>query len=308
MPFPAITPELIAAALLALLPLAIAGWVPARIANSAPRGWAGLVLPALLCLPYLLIAVPARVFAWRWLALYISLPIAVAAALRCARHMDPPQHGKLIRGTFIRGTFIRGTWIDYAVLLVLGLAVDLRWFEPAWPPHLAAFNKILLLDAGIYGMLAVRQLEGVGFSLRIRLSDLRAGLRELAFYAPIAIPLGLALGFLHLHRGLPSPGHALFAWCFTFVLIAIPEELFFRGWVQNLLERRIGRPGALAATAVLFGLSHFNKRAPSFNWRYVILAAIAGIFYGRAWRAERRVAASAITHASVDTLWSLFLR
>ena len=59
--------------------------------------------------------------------------------------------------------------------------------------------------------------------------------------------------------------------------------------------------------AILFGLSHFNKRTAGFNWRYVVLAAIAGIFYGRAWRSRRRVAASAITHASVDTLWSLFL-
>jgi membrane protease YdiL (CAAX protease family) len=84
--------------------------------------------------------------------------------------------------------------------------------------------------------------------------------------------------------------------------------LFFRGWLQNLLERRIGRTPALLVTAALFGLAHFNKRTAHFNWRYVLLAAIAGIFYGRSWRANRRVAASSITHASVDTIWSLFLR
>ena len=88
----------------------------------------------------------------------------------------------------------------------------------------------------------------------------------------------------------------------------MPEELFFRGWLQNLLERRIGRGGALAVTAGLFGLAHFNKRALHFNWRYVLLAAIAGAFYGRAWRQDRRVGASAVTHACVDSIWSLFLR
>ena len=98
------------------------------------------------------------------------------------------------------------------------------------------------------------------------------------------------------------------AWIFTFFLIAVPEELFFRGWLQNLLERRMGRRPALATTAILFGLSHFNKRALYFNWRYVLLAAIAGIFYGRAWRRDRRVGASAITHATVDSVWSLWLR
>jgi membrane protease YdiL (CAAX protease family) len=88
----------------------------------------------------------------------------------------------------------------------------------------------------------------------------------------------------------------------------VPEELFFRGWLQNLLEKRVGRYAALVLTACLFGLAHFNKRTASFNWRYVLLAALAGIFYGRAWRQDRRVGASAITHATVDAIWSLWLR
>ena len=154
----------------------------------------------------------------------------------------------------------------------------------------------------------VRKLEGVGFDLRLTLKDLRRGLGEYCLYALIAIPLGLWLGFLHVHAIVPSPLRATGAFVFTFLFIAIPEELFFRGWLQNLLERRIGRLPALFLTAVLFGLSHWNKRAVHFNWRYVLLAAIAGIFYGRAWRQERRVGASAIAHASVDTVWSFWLR
>ncbi len=74
------------------------------------------------------------------------------------------------------------------------------------------------------------------------------------------------------------------------------------------MEPRRGRWPALGVTAVLFGLSHFNKRAALFNWRYVLLAAAAGVFYGRAWRQERRVGASAVTHATVDAVWSLWLR
>jgi membrane protease YdiL (CAAX protease family) len=80
--------------------------------------------------------------------------------------------------------------------------------------------------------------------------------------------------------------------------------------VQNLLERRLGRRLALVIASVIFGLSHFNKRfsanMPHFNWPYVLLATIAGIFYGRAWRQNRRVPASTITHASVDWLWGLW--
>jgi hypothetical protein len=225
--------------------------------------------------------------------LYALLPVAAATLLWQATRTDPDQHGN---------------WRDFLVLAALGLVVDLRWFEGAWPAHLAIFNKILLLDAGIYGFVVIRQLDGTGFDLRLRFKDLGIGLREAAIYTPIALALGLWLGFLHFHWVWPGVGAIASAWFFTFLFVAVPEELFFRGWLQNLLEKRIGRYGALFVTACLFGLAHFNKRTTSFNWRYVLLAALAGIFYGRAWRQQRRVGASAVTHATVDAIWSLWLR
>jgi hypothetical protein len=76
----------------------------------------------------------------------------------------------------------------------------------------------------------------------------------------------------------------------------------------NLLERSIGTRWALAITAILFGLAHFNKRTTFFNGRYVMLAAIAGVFYGRAWLDRRRLLSASVTHATVDTVWSIWLR
>jgi hypothetical protein len=293
-----ITPANLIAALLTLIPFLGAAFFPQCLAWGVRRLplWAKLLAPASLCASYLLVACGAGVFRWGWLALYAALPVAIADLLEQARRADSGPLGQ------------RGNWRDYLVLATLGLAVDLRWFEGAWPAHLAIFNKMLLLDAGIYGFIFVRQLDGVGFDLRLRLRDAGIGLRELAFYTPIALALGLGLGFLHLHCGWPGLAPIAGAWIFTFFLIAVPEELFFRGWLQNLLERRIGRTPALLLTAVLFGLSHFNKRTAFFNWRYVLLAAVAGVFYGRAWRQQRRVGASAVTHASVDAIWSLWLR
>jgi membrane protease YdiL (CAAX protease family) len=290
-----ITPATLIAAVLSLFPFLTAAFFPAaftRTIRSLPF-WLQLTLPASLAIPYAIVNLSIHTFHWPWLLLYAALPAAITGLLHRAALEDPLQ---------------RGTWRDFFVLATVGLAVDLRWFEPAWPPHLSVFNKILLLDAGIYAFLAIRQLQGTGFDLRIRVWDLKFGLRELVIYAPVAILLGLALGFLHIN---PQPHWfraAPLAFLFTFFFIAVPEELFFRGWLQNLLEKRIGPTPALLVTAILFGLAHFNKRAAHFNWRYVLLAALAGIFYGRAWRAERRVAASSLTHACVDTIWSLFLR
>lgn len=288
-------PLVVLAAVLTLLPMLAAAFAPERfraLPQRLPRRLQ-IAVPALLCVPYALTALAYERLHPGWLTLYALVPVAVAWMTAAAAEADPEQ---------------RGNWRDLLLLAGLGLAVDLRWLEPAWPHGLTAMGKMLLLDAGIYGFLGVRQLRDAGFDLRLRGRDVLYGLREFALYAPIAIPLGLAMGFLHFHAGWPSPSRALVAYLFTFFFIAIPEELFFRGWVQNLLERRLGRTAALLITAVLFGLAHWNKRTIHFNWQYVLLAALAGIFYGRAWRAEKRVGASAITHATVDTLWSLWLR
>jgi membrane protease YdiL (CAAX protease family) len=288
-----VTPVAIAAFGLDLVPAVLFGCVGDRVVRAVGR-WpvaVRLSVPALMAVPYVMISISQHMFRWGWFALYAALPVAIAWLLLRAAAADPGQ---------------RGDWRDAFILLVVGLAVDLRWFDRAWPPGLRALNELFLVDAGLYGFLAIRQLSGVGFDFHLRWSDWRTGLRELVFFAPPVIVLGLALGFIHPHRNVPGIGSALLHWAGIFFFTAVPEELFFRAWVQNLLERRVGRRAALAVASILFGLSHFNKRSVHFNWRYVLLATIAGIFYGRAWREQRRVAASTITHASVDWLWGLW--
>ena len=288
-----VTPIAIAALVLELAPAVAFAFAAERMARAVQRWPAALRLsfPALLVVPYAMVSVSAHIFQWTWFALYAVLPVAIAALLMRAAAVDSDQ---------------KGDWRDGFILLVLGLAVDLRWFESAWPSGLRALNELLLVDAGLYGFLAIRQLHGAGFDFHLRWSDWKTGLRELLFFTPIVIVIGLALGFIHPHRNLPGIGNALLRWILIFFFTAVPEELFFRGWVQNLLERRVGRRAALVIASILFGLSHFNKRSAHFNWRYVLLATIAGIFYGRAWRENRRIPASTITHASVDWLWGLW--
>jgi membrane protease YdiL (CAAX protease family) len=288
-----VTPIAIAALGLELAPAVLFGCAAERVARAVER-WPmalRLSLPALFVVPYAMVSISAHMFRWAWFALYAALPVAIAWLLMRAAAADAGQ---------------RGDWRDALLLLMLGLAVDLRWFDGAWPSGLRALNELFLVDAGLYGFLAIRQLSGTGFDFHLRWSDWKTGLRELIFFTPIVLGLGLALGFIHPHRNLLGIGNAVLRWVGIFFFTAVPEELFFRAWVQNLLERRVGRRVALVMASVLFGLSHFNKRSAHFNWRYVLLAAVAGIFYGRAWREHRRVPASTITHASVDWLWGLW--
>lgn len=285
------TPTVIAVLALELAPAAAFGFAGDRV-SAAISQWPRLLrlfIPALLALAYAMLALEHHAFRWQWMLLYSFLPVIVAALLMQASVADPEP---------------RGNWRDALILLTLGLPVDLRWFDSAWPDGLRGLGNLLLLDAGLYGFLGIRHLSGTGFDFHFRWSDWKIGLRELAFFAPVVIAGGLALGFIHPHANVPTLAKAILSWVGIFVFIAVLEELFFRAWVQNLLERRLGRKAALVIASILFGLSHFNKRSAQFNWRYVLLATVAGIFYGRAWRSERRVAASAITHTCVDWLWS----
>jgi membrane protease YdiL (CAAX protease family) len=289
-----LSPVVIAVLLVELIPAAAFAFAAERVVRGVQRLPLALrvALPAILVVPYVVIAASQHMLRWQWCVLFAGLPVVIAWLLARAAAADPEQ---------------RGNWRDAVILLTLGLAVDLRWFDVAWPAGLRGLNNLLLVDAGLYGFLAIRQLNGTGFDFRLHWSDWKTGLRELLFFAPAVLLFGIVLGFIHPHANLPGIGRAALAWVYIFVFVAVPEELFFRAWLQNLLERRLGRIAALVVASILFGLSHFNKRlsvCAHFNWRYVLLATIAGIFYGRAWRERRRVPASTITHTCVDWLWS----
>ena len=275
------------AALLTLIPLAAAAFFP-RAVKGCPRGWPAWAQSGPGGAGHSLwdCDVGGGDFAGVVGALRLALPVASGL---CGRRRAwirnwilQPGRGRELPGWLRRAASeghggISWCWGRWGWLWICdGL-------EGAWPAHLAIFSKMMLLDAGIYGFMAVRNVQAWDSTC-----GCGCGIWELEcgewIYTPLALVLGLGLGFLHAHGSWPGLGPIGEAWIFTFFFIAVPEELFFRGWLQGVLERRVGRLPALLATAMLFGLSHFNKRAAGFNWRYVLLAALAGIFYGRAWR------------------------
>jgi len=281
-------------ALLAAPFLAFGFGAAAPLRRVLSAWWTRVLAPALLVSSYLIFSLPRGEFQWRYCAALAGIPVVVAALLEF----------------FIREAPGRLTlqWPDLVSLGLLGVPIVMRWLHGAYPhPALSAMPKLLLTDAALHGFLVVRGLQDVGYDFRPRWRDLAIGMRELVFFAPFGIGLGFALRFIGFHRLAPSLGEFLAGWITTFILVAIPEELFFRGILLNLLERRMGPRTALFISAVVFGFSHFNKQA-LFNWRYIILATIAGIFYGRAWRHRRRLFTAGITHATVDVIWGTWLR
>ena len=268
-----------------------------------------ILLPALLAIPYLIFSLPRHEFHWPYFFALALIPIAAASIIEFS---DLPQ--KL-------------TWQDVLVLLSIAIILETRLLSGVWPyPGLGSLPKLYLADVVLYVYLVNRKLDGIWYSFvpsdpvvpypsRAQSSargwgsftPFMIGLREWLFFAPIGIGLGLALHFIRFNSRAHSALDILGAILVTFLLTAVPEELFFRGILQNLLEPLIGRTRALFTASALFGLSHFHKGA-TFNWRYVLLAFIAGIFYGRAWRSRRQLLASSTTHTFVDVVWSLWFR
>ena len=255
---------------------------------------ARVLAPALLVIPYLVFSLPRGEFQARYAAFFLVIPVGMAALLEWV----PPHSQPGGRASF--------AWQDAVALAAVGVPVELRWVAGAWPGA-SAVPKLLLVDWALYAYLVVRRLEDVGYDFRPRMRDVTIGMREWLFFAPIGIGLGLALAFIRFRPQAPAMGVAVAAWLITFFFVAIPEELFFRGLLLNLLEPRLGTTRALLLSSVIFGLSHFNKGA-AFNWRYVLLATIAGIFYGRSWLDRRRLFSSSLTHTAVDVVWSLWFR
>jgi uncharacterized protein len=265
------------------------GWGEWLRDSTRSRG-VRVLLSAGLGIPYLVFALPTGNFRVAFAIFVFALPLLLATSLEYA-----PLSAKV------------GAQ-DAVALAVLVAVYMLRLLAGAWPYHeLAALPKLFVADITLYLYVVVRKLEGIGYSFMVSRDALVIGLREWIYFLPFGIGLGFAIGFIHFHARMPALMGVATGVLATFLLVAIPEELFFRGILQNLLETRVGRNAALMVTAILFGLAHFNKGA-TFNWRYVLLAAIAGIFYGRAWRARRQLLASVITHTAVDVVWSVWFR
>ena len=57
----------------------------------------------------------------------------------------------------------------------------------------------------------------------------------------------------------------------------------------------------LAAASLIFGIAHLNNGPQALpNWRYVILATIAGVAYGKVFQRASSVTAPALLHMLVD--------
>ena len=206
------------------------------------------------------------------------------------------------------------TWLDLIVILMLWLPIELN-LGGAWiPPHAQGFLHTVAygvaLTLALVLFLGFRGIKGMKYNLPSRWMDWTDPLIAFVLVAPILILLGLALSFLppfHIPGNLSMRG-AVRTFGIIFVATALPEEILFRSLIQNWLMQKFGTTTAvLVVASVVFGCAHLNNGPqPLPNWRYMILATIAGFAYGKVFQRASSAIASMTLHALVDVTKHLF--
>jgi membrane protease YdiL (CAAX protease family) len=89
-------------------------------------------------------------------------------------------------------------------------------------------------------------------------------------------------------------------------VLALAEEFFVRGFLQQILSRSLKNDAAgILLTSLIFGALHLLFGTFP-NWRFATLAAIAGLFYGVAFAKTRSIRTPMVMHALIVTAWQLF--
>ena len=202
------------------------------------------------------------------------------------------------------------TWMDFVIIALLWFPLEFsigHQFIPKRaqsPLHLAAYGVSILLALWIF--LQFRRLSGMKINLPRSGRDLGNLLLGFLACAPILIALGRVIGFLppfHLPVQ-PSATHIGSQYLIILAATALPEEILFRGLIQNCIAQKFGtNTRTLLLAAFIFGCAHLDNGPQALpNWRYMILATIAGVAYGKVFEKSSSIFASAGLHALVDLI------
>ncbi len=206
-------------------------------------------------------------------------------------------------------------WTDVGFLTFFGAIVLSRVFSSIFfapgKVHASILGELMLTRTAILAAVWFRGMEGINLSLWPSPREWRIGLRQFAYFLPIGLALGYALQFAKFR---PAPGNwgkyaigAAAQAAGIYLHVALREEFLFRGLLLQWCTRwwKDSRL-ALIGVSLIFGALHLPFRQFP-NWRFAILAAIAGWFYGRAFQQGNGVRAAMVTHLLVVFVWKVFL-
>jgi hypothetical protein len=207
------------------------------------------------------------------------------------------------------GFIERPAALDFAAILLLWLPLEFAVGARLVPRpaqgflHSVAYGMAILL--GLVLFTGFRLFSGMKYNLPRRRSDFGLPVAAYAITAPVLMVVGIALGFIpmpHWPEAAITGGRMAGAFGVILAGTALPEEILFRSLIQSFIQQRFGASWrTLLAASLIFGCAHLdNGPQPLPNWRYMILATIAGVAYGVVFQRASTVLSSAALHAMVD--------
>ena len=202
------------------------------------------------------------------------------------------------------------------LLLVLMAAVVLAKVFPSLyvRPHdrlpLEILGQAMWIRTGAFALLSVRRVQGVGFGFWPSLREWKIGALFFLLMLPVVATLAWWIGWGKFHppdaSWIKTPLVVVLYFFGGLWVLSLGEEFFFRGLLQQWMTGWLRSEWAgLIATALLFGAVHLPYQSFP-NWRFSLLAAVAGVFYGLAFRQARSIRASMVTHALTFTTLRVF--
>jgi membrane protease YdiL (CAAX protease family) len=246
-----------------------------------------LFLVASVLLPYLFYASGTGQF--RWTALVQLAALAIAMSLWYYVLPSSP-------------------WTDFAYLALVATVLLSKYFDPIYTPpvaglHVEILGHLALFHLSATVMLVVRRVSGTGFGFLPNRAEWMIGLRQFLYVLVLAFPLALALKLIRLGPSNFSMWKLAGTFAGMLWVVALSEEFLARGLLQQWIEEWTGSAlTGLVAASVVFGAVHLGFRGFP-NWKFALVAALAGWFYGRAYQQARSIRASMVTHALVVTAW-----
>ena len=129
--------------------------------------------------------------------------------------------------------------------------------------------------------------------------------RIVTYGVALAITLGLLGNLIRipqvdnpLTKLLKDPTSMILIAVFGSIVAPVCEELLFRGFLQPLLVRSLGAWLGIVATALPFGLLHYQEYGNS--WRHVLLITLSGVAFGAIRQSTGSTKAAAGLHAAFN--------
>jgi membrane protease YdiL (CAAX protease family) len=209
---------------------------------------------------------------------------------------------------------------DLLFLALLGAVYLSKGFDqiygkPVEHVGLGILGKLMWIRIAIMAILSLRSPEhsnddAARFGFIPTLREWGVGALHYLYFLPVGVLLGYGLRFASFHLPVLEWWKIVLLAVGTFLgflwVVALSEEFFFRGFLQRLLARGLhSEILGLIVASIIFGLVHLPFRQFP-NWRFAILAGVAGIFYGLAFLKAKSVRASMVTHALLVTTWRVF--